>query len=307
MGAWKGQIDVLQQALPAQMRGMVCFEFAIPRVGKRADNILLVGDLVVVLEFKVGATSFDAAARMQAMDYALDLRNFHEASHVGTIVPVLVATQAPNHASEFGQPYEGVYPVLLANAQNLATLLRKLCALAGVGHMPYTQWLQSAYRPTPTILEASQALYQGHGVADITHSEAGADNLGATTRLLNSVIDEARQQGQKVMVLISGVPGAGKTLAGLNLICQRRQSQHGHEARGVFLSGNGPLVTVLQEALARDDVARATDRGESLSKSDAHRKTVAFIQNIHHFRDAYLVDAGAPDDRLVVFDEAQRA
>lgn len=156
-------------------------------------------------------------------------------------------------------------------------------------------------------MEASQVLYRGHSVADITYSEAGADNLGATTHAVEKAIDLARAHNEKIICLISGVPGAGKTLAGMNLICNRRKTLQRDVEHGVFLSGNGPLVSVLQEALARDDVAQASARGVRLSKTEAHRKAVSFIQNIHHFRDEYLKDLNAPVERVVVFDEAQRA
>jgi len=178
---------------------------------------------------------------------------------------------------------------------------------AGTPVPPHSVWLASGYRPTPTIVEASQALYRGHGVAEITHSESGAENLGATKKALSRAIDEARADGAKVVCLVTGVPGAGKTLAGLNLVCERRRSDASDVEHAVFLSGNGPLVRVLQEALARDEVTQSAARNEKVSKSEAHRKAVAFIQNIHHFRDESLKDVGAPVERVVVFDEAQRA
>ncbi len=307
MGAWKQQIDLLQTALPAGIEGVICFEFVIPRIGKRADNILLIGDQIIVLEFKVGATGYDSDAKTQAIDYALDLKNFHLGSHDALVVPVLVATQAPFVLSTLAAPFDGVYPAVLANAQTLACVLLAITAHAQAPPLMHSDWLLSGYRPTPTIVEASQVLYRGHSVAEITHSEAGADNLGATTDAVARAIDLARSQNEKIICLISGVPGAGKTLAGLNLVCERRRSDQGDVEHAVFLSGNGPLVMVLQEALARDDVAQTAARGERLTKSDAHRKAVSFIQNIHHFRDEYLKDLSAPPDRVVVFDEAQRA
>jgi len=307
MGAWKQQIDLLQTSLPTGAAGIICFEFVIPRIGKRADNILLIGDQVIVLEFKVGALSYDSDAKTQAVDYALDLKNFHRGSHEALIVPVLVATKAPPLVSAIGEAFDGVFPVVLANAHTLASVLQAITAQAHASALPHADWLVSGYRPTPTIVEASQVLYRGHSVAEITHSEAGADNLGATTQAVAKAIDHARAHNEKIICLISGVPGAGKTLAGLNLVCERRRSDEGDVEHAVFLSGNGPLVMVLQEALARDDVAQSEARGERITKSEAHRKAVTFIQNIHHFRDEYLKDLDAPVERVVVFDEAQRA
>lgn len=306
--AWECQIRVLQTALDTSMEGMVCFEFVIPRVGRRVDNIVLLGDHVVVIEFKVGAAQYDSAAKTQVMDYALDLKNFHQESHSVLIAPVLVATDAAAPEYVYAYPVEGVYPILLANGKSLAAAFQRIAAHSlGAATLCHETWLRSGYRPTPTIIEASQVLYRGHGVSEITHSEAGAENLGATTMALASAIDGARKYGQKVICLVSGVPGAGKTLAGLNLVCERRKHDQADIEHAVFLSGNGPLVQVLQEALARDEVAQAKCRGEMVIKSSAHRKAVAFIQNIHHFRDESLKDLQAPTERVVVFDEAQRA
>lgn len=166
-------------------------------------------------------------------------------------------------------------------------------------------WARSGYRPTPTIIEAAQALYQGHRVEDITRSDAGAKNLTYTTTCLERIIEEAKANRRKAICFVTGVPGAGKTLAGLNLVTHRTKAHE--EEHAVFLSGNGPLVDVLREALARDEVAQARERGQSLTKDDASRKVKSFIQNIHHFRDDNLRNKQAPIERVAVFDEAQRA
>ena len=286
---------------------MILFEYVIPRMGKRVDNVLLIGNAVVVLEFKVGSQSYDRMAQDQVIDYALDLKNFHAASHHTTIVPILVATHAPEHRAEVSLSEDGVSGVLFANSRNLREVIQQAVGLGAGPAVDSQAWLSSSYRPTPTIIEASQALYRGHSVKEITRSEAGADNLGRTTEALNRIIDQARARNEKAICLVTGVPGAGKTLAGLNLACERRRVDTDDAEHAVFLSGNGPLVKVLQEALARDEVAQARARGEHLTKDEAKRHACAFIQNIHHFRDTYLDTADAPCDRVVVFDEAQRA
>lgn len=306
--AWERQVHLLQSALNTSMDGVVCFEFVIPRVGKRVDNVVLLGNHVVVIEFKVGANQYDSVAKTQVMDYALDLKNFHKESHGALIAPVLVASDAVEVEYAYAYPTDGVYPVILANGQSLATVLQRIAGSSqGLAVLSHEAWLRSGYRPTPTIIEASQVLYRGHSVVEITHSEAGAENLGATTAALAEAIDDARRRSQKIICLVSGVPGAGKTLAGLNLVCERRKHDQADIEHAVFLSGNGPLVQVLQEALTRDEVAQAKHRRQVITKSDAHRKAVAFIQNIHHFRDESLQDLRAPTERVVVFDEAQRA
>lgn len=305
--AWLNQIRILKQATRPLCHGFVLFEYLIPRMGKRADNVILVGDTVIVLEFKVGASRYDRSAVAQTVDYALDLKNFHAGSQHATIIPVLVATNAPAIETEPNVSADGVGEIRLANAANLSEILTNISKQADSPNALQEDWLRAGYCPTPTIIEASQALYRGHSVKEITRYEAGADNLGQTTEALGEIIDHAGSTGEKAICLVTGVPGAGKTLAGLNLASERRRIDKDNIEHAVFLSGNGPLVKVLQEALARDEVSQAKQNGESLSKKDAERNAKAFIQNIHHFRDECLRNPDPPTERVVVFDEAQRA
>lgn len=299
-GAWIGQIELLQSALMGINRGHVLFEFAIPRMGKRADVVLLIDGTVFVLEFKVGARSFDRGAIEQAHDYALDLKNFHKGSHSLPVIPVLLATaaQAGDFPTISFAPDLVAEPVLIHIDQLHGLIARQK------HHAPHNinadTWMASGYMPTPTIVEAAQALYQSHAVEEIARSDAGARNLSQTTDRLSAIIDHSKSGHRKAICFVTGVPGAGKTLAGLNIATKRAQAHSDEHA--VFLSGNGPLVTVLREALARDEALRL-----GTTKSAAHRKVASFIQNIHHFRDEALNQTGAPPEKVAVFDEAQRA
>ncbi len=281
--------------------GHILFEFAIPRMGKRADVVLILGCTVVVVEFKVGSATFDRSAVEQVQDYALDLKNFHRGSHTLPIVPLLVATQAKaaSHPSLQWAADRVAEPVL-TNADQLGSVLDDVMREAEGQPIDFDAWLTSGYQPTPTIVEAAQALYQAHGVEEIARSDAGAQNLGLTSRCISEIIERSKTHRRKSICLVTGVPGAGKTLAGLNIATKRTQ-EHSDE-HAVFLSGNGPLVAVLREALARDESAR-----EMTPKSSAHRRVASFIQNIHHFRDEAIRDPRPPYERVVVFDEAQRA
>ena len=189
---------------------------------------------------------------------------------------------------------------ILTGPSGISQVLAKACELGNHGLFDLDAWRNSGYQPTPTIIEAAQALYQNHNVQEIARSDAGAKNLLATSQRISEIIDESKRTGRKSICFVTGVPGAGKTLAGLNIAALRAQSHKDEHA--VFLSGNGPLVTVLREALARDQRDK-----HGISKSDAFRKVRSFIQNIHHFRDEYLQDQAAPFEKVVIFDEAQRA
>jgi hypothetical protein len=275
-------------------------------MGKRVDSIVIFQGIIFVIEFKMGTMQYDTGAIDQVMDYALDLKNFHAGSHARRLVPILVATRADNVRLDLEWAPDGVAKPLLSNGGNLGTLLCTVLAKTPKQDaLDPEQWAVSGYKPTPTIIEAAQALYQGHRVEEITRSEAGTKNLSGTTICLEKIIEEAKHKGQKTICFVTGVPGAGKTLAGLNLVTHRTKAHE--EEHAVFLSGNGPLVDVLREALARDEQAQAKERGQTIAKTKAASKVKSFIQNIHHFRDASLQNPAAPDERVAVFDEAQRA
>ena len=293
--AWERQITILKSQL-AELTGYIYFEFSIPRMGKRVDNIVILGDKIFLLEFKIGSEQYDKHAIDQVIDYALDLRNFHEGSHYANLIPILIAEKAPILENNF-QTAQNLDQAILLNAQNLNEFFKPYDSSS---LMDVLAWEQSPYKPTPTIIEAAQALYQNHDVAEITRSDAGAKNLSATANCISNIIEQAKQGNKKAICFVTGVPGAGKTLAGLNIANQRLKVAENEHA--VFLSGNGPLVQVLQEALARNRVIK-----NKIKKETALKETRAFIQNIHHFRDEYLKNSQAPTEKVVVFDEAQRA
>lgn len=304
--AWLAQIEILQRELTLVPDSWLALEFAIPRMGKRADAIIVCDGVIFVVEFKVGAAEFSAAAIDQAIDYTLDLKNFHAGSHEKPIVPLIIATGArPKPAqTDFWPDY--VHKPVLSNGTGLGHLLRAVAQdFPNRSDFVPAQWMTSGYRPTPTIIEAAQALYRSHRVEDITRSDASARNLSETAECLARIIDQAKAEGHKAICFVTGVPGAGKTLAGLNLVTQRIKSHEDEHA--VFLSGNGPLVDVLREALARDEKSRAAEGKKPITLDDARRRVKPFIQPIHHFRDANLVTRDAPIERVAVFDEAQRA
>ena len=299
--AWLEQVRIMRQAVRNFKIGHILFEFAIPRMGKRADVVLVIGGVILVLEFKVGATTFDSSAIEQAHDYALDLKNFHRGSHSLSIVPILIATCAnPRGARELRWASDMVAAPVLANTDELPQIINHSIKNGSEVSIDFDSWVSSGYQPTPTIVEAAQALYQQHGVEEIARSDAGAQNLGLTTNCIAEIIERSKVARRKSICLVTGVPGAGKTLAGLNIATKRAQ-EHSDE-HAVFLSGNGPLVKVLREALARDERGR-----KGISKEEALRKVRSFIQNIHHFRDEELRNSKPPDEKVVVFDEAQRA
>jgi len=303
--AWLKQIDILKRTFRNAEDGYIFFEFAIPRMGKRVDNIVIIDDSIFIIEFKVGSTSYDNYAVEQVLDYALDLKNFHEGSHHVKLFPFLVATEADTKYNKLEILHELLFRPLLVNKDNILENINNCLAHSDFNKIDPNIWANAIYKPTPTIIEAAQALYKGHKVQEISRSDAGAINLSITTETINNIIDRSKRNNLKSICFITGVPGAGKTLAGLNIANERMNIDENEHA--VFLSGNGPLVEVLREALTRDEVLNAKKNGIKLTKKEAAIKSHAFIQNIHHFRDDALINSQAPIEKVVVFDEAQRA
>jgi hypothetical protein len=320
--AWIDQIEILQQSLSTINSGQIFFEYSIPRIGKRVDCILLIQDIVFVIEFKVGSHSFDRHAIDQTLDYALDLKNFHQHSHNLQIVPILIATQAKQSICNLQAWPDGVYPCQKIAPNDLYSLIQKVLQAHSntQSSIDPEVWAQSPYKPTPTIIQAAQALYKNHSVADISRSDAEATNLSDTSTAILEVIANAYKHKHKAICFITGVPGAGKTLAGLNIANHNLNNDKWGSC--VFLSGNGPLVKVLVEALTRDSASANKENKKTLesprdtselegsiesSKKAINRRIKAFIQNIHHFRDVYFENSNPPPEHVVIFDEAQRA
>jgi hypothetical protein len=302
--AWEDQIRLLKTSCKGLENAHIFFEFAIPRMGKRVDNVIVIGNHVLVIEFKVGSETYNQSSIDQVLDYALDLRNFHEGSHEVNLVPILVSTDADFVQCEIVNQFP-VHKPILCNTDSLSMALSKIANLSRENKIDPINWVNSKYKPTPTIIEAAQALYRGHRVEDITRYEAGDTSLSSTTEKLNELIDETKLRGEKSISFVTGVPGAGKTLIGLNIINERKVISEDENA--VFLSGNGPLVEVLREALARDRNKSSQEGDSPISIKDARREVSSSIQNVHHFRDEYLKSEVAPDERVALFDEAQRA
>jgi DUF2075 family protein len=274
-------------------------------MGRRADAIVILKGVIFVIEFKIGAADFNLSAIDQAIDYCLDLKNFHEGSHTRPLVPIVVATNAVSRPGQLVfWPDDVAKPILTDGAGLASAMVLEADRFFARDDLDAATWMASGYRPTPTIIEAAQALYSNHRVEEITRSDAGRKNLAQTTDCLSQIIADAKRESRKVICFVTGVPGAGKTLAGLNLAV--RYADH-EDARAVFLSGNDPLVEVLREALARDEMQRLKSTGQKVKSEECRRKVKSFIQNIHHFRDANLITKDAPFESVAVFDEAQRA
>jgi hypothetical protein len=299
--AWEEEIRILAAALK-DIAGTIFFEFDVPRLASRIDTVLIVGPAILVIEFKIGENLYRTAHYNQVWDYALDLKNFHLASHNAPIFPLLVATEAA-HGDNSWQDADSdqVRPPRRCASVGIAAAVKDALALAKGPPLDAAEWGRSPYHPTPTIIEAARSLYFRHSVEAISRHDAGATNLTVTSAAVENIVESARQEHRKSIIFVTGVPGAGKTLVGLNVATRRRDFG---ESRAVFLSGNGPLVAVLQEALVRDELTRVKSR---VRKGVVRQPVKAFIQNVHHFRDEGVRRPDPPYDHVVIFDEAQRA
>jgi hypothetical protein len=244
----------------------------------------------------------------QVCDYALDLKNFHDSSHKEYIAPVLIATNAKDTV-----PIVAVTPqndkllfTIKSNIAQLGKVIEDVLGFVDSNDIDVHQWESGRYCPTPTIIEAAMALYNNHSVAEITRSDASATNLSQTSAAISEIISSSRENSHKTICLVTGVPGAGKTLVGLDIATKHIDADD--DLYSVYLSGNGPLVKILCEALSRDRVQRSSEVGEKIRIGQARGSVKSFIQNVHHFRDECLLDAlKAPTEHVAIFDEAQRA
>ncbi len=305
--AWTEEIKILQEVL-IPFQGSIYFEYSIPRMGKRIDVVIIIRSVIFVFEFKIGEQEFNSTAIDQVWDYALDLKNFHESSHNHFIAPILIATNATNQTSIISSTPQNdklLYPIK-CNSVLLRDVILNIIKFADDTDIDIKQWEQGRYHPTPTIVEAAMALYNGHSVSNISRSDASAINLNETSESVSEIINFSKEKSQKSICFVTGVPGAGKTLVGLNIATTH--IDEASELYSVFLSGNDPLVKILREALARDKVRHEKEHGNKLRKYEAMNKVKLFIQNVHNFRDECLVDSKRPPiEHVALFDEAQRA
>lgn len=334
--AWIAQIDILKKVLAPFPDGLIVFEYIIPRLGKRIDVLIVIANLIFVLEFKVGSIYFFRNDVEQVWDYALDLKNFHQESHNKLIFPLLIATDAPDSSITTKEKIscydDGVYEPILTNKAHLTHLLISLLKHQDLKKTHDSKnWLISRYCPTPSIIEAASHLFRTHSVENITRTDATGAQLKLTTDSLTSIIKKTKERKEKAICFVTGVPGAGKTLVGLHVaISQFDRNEDGNSDLAVYLSGNGPLVAVLTEALARDKLEQDKIREPNVRhyKSVARRQVRSFIQLVHHYRDNTLAkikqvgnqieidpskavhtksDGYSEIEHIAIFDEAQRA
>lgn len=337
--AWEGEIVIMQQVLQPWRDddAYVFFEYDIPRLGKRVDVILLLKGMIFCLEFKVGKKDALQSDMEQVLDYALDLKNFHLYSADKPIVPILVPTNYKNGLIDIKpSAYDDeIFNPLIVGELNLRQAIAKALEVGGKDYEPTTwgfNWLISPYTPTPTIVEAARTLYENHSVEDITRHEADKVSTDTTIAYLLEVIERSKVNREKSICFVTGVPGAGKTLVGLDVAIKQsyKDGERSKENGAVYLSGNGPLIAVLTEALAIDNRKKCVARGEKKNLSDSRREVNEFLQMIHRYRDNMLAKIKNPVENgrleidpekavrleetgygevehVAIFDEAQRS
>lgn len=314
INAWKNEIEVIQMALFSfrDIKGQVVFEYDIPRLGKRIDVVLLMRGIIFCLEFKVGEKSVLENDIDQVLDYALDLKNFHKLSEDKVIAPILIPTECKGGSSEVQvSPYNSqVINPLITNKDHILDTINLVLSNYPNESDVSDKWIISPYAPTPTIIEAARKLYESHSVEDITRHEADDVTTDRTIAFILDVIQKSKENHQKSICFVTGVPGAGKTLVGLDVAV--KQTYQGSDTPvkdegAVYLSGNGPLVAVLTEALARDNYNKCRDNGEKKKMTDSRREVGKFIQIIHRYRDNMLAKIKNPVENGILEIDPEKA
>lgn len=300
--AWENQIGELQTRLEAcGMQGDIIFEYDIVRLGKRIDVILLIRHMVFSLEFKNGKSIFTAQDAQQAEDYAIDIKNFHKESEDLYVCPILIATDAPEYPK---QQLLDCYPDRQVHLQreNIETVIPKVAKLTGLygkdEPLDFERWFNSPYHPTPTIIAAAVEAYTTHDISEIANSEAGQDDIDRCEDKINEIIRYAQNGRKKCVCFVTGVPGAGKTLVGLDTVAKNLKK--GNSNLSVYLSGNGPLVEVLREALKRS----AKEKKQFNRETEA--AIYALIQSSFAFKKDNATHNRPTPENIMIFDEAQR-
>ena len=305
--AWKSEIAIMKDVLNnfAEKQGQIIFEYDIPRLGKRIDVVLLLEGIVFCLEFKVGETRILEADVDQVLDYALDLKNFHKFSEDRIIAPILIATNHRNASTDIQMSVydDRVVNPLMTGKSGISALINEVLERFPNETPVNPDWIISPYAPTPTIIEAAKSLYENHTVEDITRHEADKVSTDRTIAYILDVIKKSKDSQEKSICFVTGVPGAGKTLVGLDVAVKQTyqgQDEPIEEEQAVYLSGNGPLVAVLTEALAQDNYKKCRDNGEKKKITDSRREVSKSIQIIHRYRDNMLAKIKNPVENGVL-------
>ena len=312
--AWESEIAIMNDVLSslAPKNGRIIYEYDIPRLGKRIDLVLLLEGIIFCLEFKVGESRILEADVDQVLDYALDLKNFHKFSQDHLIVPILVATNYRDASTDIRMSvYDDrvVNPLVTGKAgvaKIIAEVLRRFPNETPVN----PNWIISPYAPTPTIIEAAKTLYENHSVENITRHEADKVSTDRTIAYILDVIQSSKANQKKSICFVTGVPGAGKTLVGLDVAIKQTYQGHDEPVKdegAVYLSGNGPLVAVLTEALAQDNYKKCRDKGEKKKMTDSRREVSKSIQMIHRYRDNMLAKIKNPVENGVLEIDPEKA
>ncbi len=305
--AWDNQISELQNRLEESgMEGDIIFEYDIVRLGKRIDVILLIRHMVFSLEFKNGKNVFVAQDAQQAEDYAIDIKNFHKESEDLYVCPILIATDAPKYRKE--QSID-CYPdkQIFLQRENIETFTPKVAQIVERygedKEIDFEKWFNSPYHPTPTIIAAAVEAYTSHDISQIAQSEAGQDNIDKCENRIEEIVQYARSNKKKCVCFVTGVPGAGKTLVGLDVVAKNLNK--GVENLSVYLSGNGPLVEVLREALKQSVKEKLrTESKEAKKETEAAIDTL--IQSSFAFKNDNARNNNVTPEHIMIFDEAQR-
>ena len=312
--AWRSEISIMKEILFkfSNKDGKIIFEYDIPRLGKRIDVVLLLEGIVFCLEFKVGQSSIIEADVDQVLDYALDLKNFHKFSQDHLIVPILIATNYRNSSTEIQMSVydDKVVDPLMSGKSGVANLIAEVLKQFPNEPSVNPNWIISPYAPTPTIIEAAKTLYENHSVENITRHEADKVSTDRTIAYILDVIKDSKQNQKKSICFVTGVPGAGKTLVGLDVAIKQTYQGNKEPVKdegAVYLSGNGPLVAVLTEALAQDNYSKCRVNGEKKKMTDSRREVAKSIQMIHRYRDNMLAKIKNPVENGVLEIDPEKA
>lgn len=274
--AWLEEIEILKRsfrdlaiARPKCLNWSVILEFELPLEGGRRPDVIILGPgKVFILEFKQDPI-LQRSSLDQVAAYARDLAEYHSKTHGLDVLPILIPTKTVDKA-EFRDEVQVLSPdkiaAILDNNPEESVIDLK-------------DWLNGDYAPLPTLIAAAKMIFNNERLPAIKRAESYG--VAKAVSKLKEIAQWAEENSGRALAFVSGVPGAGKTLVGLQFVYDKSDQN----SQAIFLSGNGPLVEVLRDAL----------------------KSKAFVSDLHAFIKSYGTTNKIPRQNIVVFDEAQRA
>lgn len=295
--------DLVGSLNPSAGSWILLPEFSAPLVSGRPDLVILTNKHLLVVEMKTGIKSVDNSGKRQVLEYAVTIWGKLKSARSRIVLPILLSAQAPSQPKVITTTHHALQKptsVFCLNPNDLKLMLSEIASAEEGAVLDFEAEKELLlYSPRPSVVEAATALVAATSDANIVTGLSNEDELDRISHVIKTIGMHAFQNLEKRIVVVAGPPGAGKTLVGLRMAHDPQLQKLIPDALGtpLYLTGNGPLVDVLVESLARDEVRRL-GTSKSVAKSNAEAK----VRLIHGITEKKL----GIESNVIIFDEGQR-